>query len=190
MSVTEPLPHGSDATELITLVLTPQTLCLVAALVCHKEQLLQAPSKESGRALLFEHVNALAHEQDTAALICSTQTALTSLSKAITLEYYRVTFVAVNYTDETWQRFIAALKEMFPDSQRYVCTLWDYNNQPPGKPNDLGVRVYVPVAAGQPDPVPLIELVADLKGIQFDGLAPSWLGEREQSMQEGWVQLE
>ena len=174
--------------ELVTLRLTPKQLCLVAALVHHQDQLLRVKGKESGRTLLSEHVKALEAEPDREALTRATQTALSRVETAITLEYYRVTFIASNYTEDSLERFQEALKETFPTCQRYVCTLWNYDNQPEGKQNGLGFRVYVPVNAGRPNVQLLLELVADLKGVQFDNLSDCWLGERT-ALDERWTLL-
>ena len=176
-------------TEWVALRLTPKQLCLVAALVHHQEQLLQAKGKESGRTLLSEHVSALESEHDRETLTRATQAALSRVETAITLEYYRVTFVALNKTDDSLARFQEALKETFPTCGRYVCTLWDYNNPPEGKRNDLGFHVYVPVTAEPPNVALLLELVSELKGIQFDGLSHCWLGEQAAAIDDSWTLL-
>ena len=182
-------PKPDRETELYTLDLTPKQLCLVAALVYHQDRLLQAKGKESGRALLFEHVSALESEPDREALTRATQTALSRVETAITLESYRVTFVALSYTDESLERFKARLRETFPNCQQYVCTLWDYNNQPKGQQNDLGFHVYVPVTAEPPNVTLLLGLVSELKGVQFDGLSHCWLGEQADAINRGWTLL-
>jgi len=171
------------------LVLTPKQLCLIAALASRSLGVIKVEGKESGRVLLSEHVTVLEQKQDRGALTQSTQATLSRLETAITLESYRVMFVTMNYTDAGLEAFKAALKAMFPTCERSVCTLWDYNNQPAGKLNDLGFRVYVPVSAGPPSIPFLLELVDDLKGIQFDHVSECWLGERTAANDDNWTLL-
>lgn len=176
-----------QVTDLWPSGLTSRQLCLIAALVHREESLLQARGKESGRALLAEHVTALEQETDQDALLQSTQAALSRLEKAITLESYRVVFVAVKSTPASLERFKNKLKETFPSSQRYVCTVGKSDQK--ADPDVLCFHVYVPASEEPPNVALLLALVSDLEGVQYDNTSPCWLGEQTTALDDSWTLL-